>query len=95
MRGVSKQHQPLNIRELVPEGTPAPPQAVPLSAALTLTYRRLPVSNSTVIASMGNHVRGEKTSKPSYKQHMEGVGSVLVVLRLHAGALDTPSPTEE
>lgn len=60
MRGVSKRHQPLNIRELVPEGTPAPPQAVPISAVLTVTDRRLPDSNSTVIDTMGNHVRGEK-----------------------------------
>lgn len=36
MRGVSKQHQPLNIRELVPEGTPAPPQAMSLWVVLTL-----------------------------------------------------------
>lgn len=61
MRGVSKRHQPLNIRELVPEGTPAPPQAAPLWAALTLPDRRLPGSSSTVIDTMGNHVRGEKT----------------------------------
>jgi len=61
MRGVSKRHQPLNIRELVPESTPAPPQAVPFSAALTLTDRRLPSSNSTVIDTMGNHVRGKRT----------------------------------
>lgn len=61
MRGVSKQHQPLNIRELVPEGTPAPPQAVSFSAALTLTYGRLPGLDRTVTDTMGVRVRGGKT----------------------------------
>ncbi len=66
MRGVSKRHQPLNIREHVPEGTPAPPQAVSLSAALTLTYRRLPGSNSTVTDMMGDcSERKKEDMKPS------------------------------
>lgn len=60
MRGVSKRHQPLNIREREPEGTPVPPQAVPFSAALTLTDKTLPGSNTTVIDTMGNYVGGEK-----------------------------------
>lgn len=47
----------------MPEGTPVPPQAVPFSAALTLTDKTLPGSNTTVIDTMGNHVGGEKTSK--------------------------------
>lgn len=35
MRGVSKQHQPLNMRELMPNGTAAPPQDMSfLSTAL-------------------------------------------------------------
>ncbi len=90
MRGVSKRHQPLNIRELVPEGTPAPPQAVLFSAALTLTYRRLPGSNSTVIETMANHVRGEKTQNLHISSTW-GVRSALAVLRLHKGAPDTHS----
>lgn len=54
MRGVSKRHQPLNIREIVPEGTPATPQAVPFFAALTLTDKRLPDSNGAVINTIDN-----------------------------------------
>ncbi len=91
MRGVSKRHRSLNIKEIVPEGTSASPRAVSFSAALTLTYRRLPGSNSGVTDMTGDCLRGEKTWGPCISSTCRRPRRVPAFPRLHTGALGAHS----
>lgn len=57
MRGVSKQALAIKHTQ-VPEGTLEPPRVMPFSTALTLSDSSIPVPSSTVIDTLGNHVKG-------------------------------------
>lgn len=82
MRGVSKRHQPLNIeRAYAKRHSGSSSGDVVLSAALNLTYRRLPGYNSTVT--------DVKRYEALILAAHGGVGRVLAFQGIHTTALDT------